>query len=331
MPVAAVTRRLHLCERTVRRWRRQPLAWPPARRGRPPHAASRQERNEVYRFLRPSGASTSLAAVRAAFPKLRREDLQDVLRRFRRVQRCKSLRYRSRLEWLRPGAVWAADFVERPEPMEGRYGWIFSVKDLASRDQLLWQPVEVATGQLVRAIYQRLLAEHGRPLVLKTDNGGPFRDEDTKRLLAEQEVLPLFSPKRRPRYNGDVERANGQLTGYQQALAEFRGHRAGPTCEDAATARQLANDLARPQGWKGPTASLLWAARLPISRAERSAFLATVATHRAAIRNEWHFDVGDELTHDQASAIDRRAIRDALVEHALLRIHPRRRDGKATQ
>ena len=330
VPVAAVTRRLHLCERTVRRWRRQPLAWPPPRRGRPPHWASRQDRNEVYRFLRPSGASTSLAAVRAAFPKLRRDDLQDVLRRFRRVRRRKAQRYQSRLEWLRPGTVWAADFVERREPIEGRYGWIFSVKDLASRYQLVWQPVEAATGQLVQAIYRQLLVENGRPLVVKMDNGGPFRDEDTKRLLADELVAPLFSPKRRPSYNGGVERANGQLAGYQQALAEFRGRRAGPTCEDAAAARHLANDLARPQGYCGPTAGQLWAGRKPISAIERSAFLATIAVHRLALCAEWHFDADAELTHDQASAIDRRAIRDALVAHGLLRIHPRRRPGKAT-
>jgi hypothetical protein len=164
----------------------------------------------------------------------------------------------------------------------------------------------------------------GWPLVVKMDNGGPFRDDETKRLLAEHEVLPLFSPKRCPSYNGGVERANGQLAGYQEAVAEFRGRRAGPTREDAETARQLANDLARPGGWQGPTAGELWARRQPISAEERMAFMATVAAHRAEIRAEWKFDADADLTHDQASAIDRRAIRDALVEHGLLRIHPRR-------
>jgi len=71
--------------------------------------------------------------VRRAFPELRRADLADLVRRFRRLQRRKAERHRSRLEWLRPGAVWAADFKERREPIEGRYGWILSIKDLASR------------------------------------------------------------------------------------------------------------------------------------------------------------------------------------------------------
>ena len=331
VPVAAVTRCLRLSERTVRRWRHGQSGATPARRGRRPRWASRPQRNEVYQFLRQSGTATSLAAVRARFPQIRREDLKDVVHRFRRVQRRKAQRHQSRLEWRRSGAVWAADFKERREPIEGRYGWIFSVKDLSSRYQLAWLPLEEANGKVVRAIYARLFAEHGEPLVMKMDNGGPFRDDETKQLLAEHEVVPLFSPKRRPSYNGGVERANGQLASYQQAVAEFRGRRAGPTREDAETARQLANDLARPAGWCGPTAGQLWALRQPISAAERSAFLAGVATYRAEVRGEWEFDADAELTHDEASAIDRRAVRDALVEQGLLRIHPRRHRRKAAE
>jgi hypothetical protein len=331
VPMAAVTRRLYLSERTVRRWRAQPPTLRPARRGRRPQWATRAERNEVYQFLRPRGTSTPLAAVRAAFPNRRRDDLKDVVRRFRRVQRRKAERHRSWLEWLRPGTVWAADFKEWCEPIEGRYGWIFSVKDLASRCQLVWLPVGVADGDLVRAVFARLFAEHGVPLVLKMDNGGPFRDDDTKRLLAGYDVVPLFSPKRRPRYNGGVERANGQVSGYQQAVAEFRGRRAGPTREDAETARQFANELAHPYGWRGPTAAQLWTAREPVSAAARSAFLATVAAHRSEVRAEWQFATDAELTHDEAAAVDRHAVRDALVEHGLLRIHPRRRRRRKTQ
>jgi hypothetical protein len=37
------------------------------------------------------------------------------------------------------------------------------------------------------------------------------------------------------------------------------------------------------------------------------------------------------LTHYQAAAIDRRAVRDALVDHELLKIHPRRRRRRAAE
>jgi transposase InsO family protein len=324
VPVADVTRCLGASERTVRRWREGCSASPPAPRGRPPRCATRRQRNEVYRFLHQRGTSTPLAAVRAAFPELRRADLNEIAHRFRRIQQRKAQRHRSRLEWLQPGTVWAADFKERREPIEGRYGWFLSIKDLASRYQLAWLPLTEATAEAVQAMYARLFAEHGPPLVMKTDNGGPLRADGTKQLLAEHQVVPLFSPKRRPQYNGGVERANGQVAGYQEAVAEFRGRPAGPTCEDAETARRLVNELARPAGWQGPTAGQLWAARQPISEAKRATFRATVDQHRAEVRAAWEFPPDEALDHDQASAIDRRAVRDALVGHDLLRIHPRR-------
>jgi hypothetical protein len=126
-------------------------------------------------------------------------------------------------------------------------------------------------------------------------------------------------------YNGGVERANRQMAGYQEAVAEFRGRPAGPTREDAETARQLNNELARPAGVRGSTAGELWAAREPISPAQRAAFLATVEDRRAEVRRRWGIAPEEPLTHYPAAAIDRRAVRDALVAHDLLRILPRRR------
>jgi hypothetical protein len=35
--------------------------------------------------------------------------------------------------------------------------------------------VEEATAEVVQATYAQLFAEHGPPLILKRDNGGPFR------------------------------------------------------------------------------------------------------------------------------------------------------------
>ncbi len=323
-PVIQVTRHLRLSDRTVRRWRRQ-YAWGPAPRGRPPQCASREDRNQVYQFLKDRGASTPLVAVRAAFPQLRRADVADVLRRFRRACRRRASLRQSRLEWRRVGAVWAADFKERREPLEGRYGWILSIKDLGSRCQLAWQPLREATAATVQAIYADLFAEHGPPLVMKSDNGGQFKADEIKGLLAAHRVIPLYSPKRRPQYNGGVERANGQLASYQEAVAQAHNRPAGPTCDDAENARQLANVLAYPHGWRGPTAMQLWDERGPLTPQERDAFLATVAERRSVARAQWQFAPDADLTHDQAAAVDRRAVRDALLDQDLLRILPRRR------
>ena len=216
VPVVHVTRPLGLSARTVRRWRQSANVFSPAQCGRPPRYATREERNRVYRFLKERGATTPLAALRAEFPQLRRADLLDLLRRFRRVARRRAQLRQSRLQWRRAGAVWAADFKERREPLEGRYGWILSIKDLGSGFQLAWEPLIEATAAAVQAVYTRLFEDHGPPLVLKSDNGGQFKADQTKDLLAEYRVLPLYSPKRHPQYNGGVERANGQLAAYQE-------------------------------------------------------------------------------------------------------------------
>lgn len=328
VPAIQVTRHLALSDRTVRRWRQPDKQWPVAPRGRPPQCASREDRNLVYQFLKERGAATPLVAVRAAFPDLRRADLAEVLRRFRRVMRRRAQRHQSRLEWRRPGAVWAADFKERREPLEGRYGWILSIKDLGSGFQLAWQPLVEATAAEVQAIYAELFAEHGPPLVMKTDNGGQFKADDTKALLAEHRVIPLYSPKRHPQYNGGVERANGQFACYQEALAQHYNRPAGPTCDDAENARQLGNELAHPRGWQGPNARELWDERAPLTPQERDAFWATLSERRAVVRAQWEFTPDVELTHYPASAVDRRAVRDALLAHDLLKIHPRRKRGQ---
>ena len=181
-------------------------------------------------------------------------------------------------------------------------------------------------------LQQRPAAEpHAQPLELKSDNGGPFRAEEVKQLLAEHDVVPLFNPVRHPQYNGGVERANGQLASYQESLAEFHGRPGLPTREDAAGAQRLANELARPAGWCGPTAGELWQQRPVITTNQRAVFLATVAEHRAQVRAQWGFAPDEPLSHYEAAAVDRRAARDALVEHDLLRIHPRRRRRRADE
>jgi transposase InsO family protein len=328
VPMAQVTRCLSISDRTVRRWRSQACAPPvacPVTRGRPSQPATRQERNLVYRFMKERGPDTPLASVQAAFPHLRRADLLEVLRRCRGVARKRSQRHQSRLRWCRVGTVWAADFKERREPIEGRHPWILAVKDLASRYQLAWLPVPAATAEAVQITYARLFAEHGPPLVLKSDNGGQFRDEQTKQLLAGHNVVPLYNPRRRPAYNGGVERANGQLAGYQEAVAAAQGRAGLPTCGDAEQARCLANDLARPEGWRRPTAAQLWQQRQSLAAAERASFLATVADRRLEARAALHLPQEGTLEHYAQAAVDRRAVRDALVAQGLLRIEPRRK------
>ena len=137
------------------------------------------------------------------------------------------------------------------------------------------------------------------------------------------------SSRRRPGYNGGVERANGQLAGYQEAVAAAQGRAGLPTCGDAEQARQLANDLARPEGWRGPTAGQLWQQRQPVTIAERASFLAAVANRRLESRAALHLPLDEPLPHYPQAAVDRRAVRDALVAQGLLQIEPRRKKRAA--
>jgi hypothetical protein len=79
------------------------------------------------------------------------------------------------LEWGQPGTVWAADLKQRREPIEGRYGWILAVKDLTSRYQLAWLPVEEATAEVVQATYAQLFAEHGIVVAWRSTRAVPGR------------------------------------------------------------------------------------------------------------------------------------------------------------
>jgi hypothetical protein len=143
---------------------------------------------------------------------------------------------------------------------------------------------------------------------------------------SSRNYFPEFFPARRqPAYNGGVERANGQLAGYQEALADFHGRAGLPTCADAEEARQIANDLSRPDGWKGPTAAQLWEQRPSITSAERASFLATLTEQRTVARAALQLPADTPLGHYQAAAVDRRAVRDTLLAHRLLKIKPRRR------
>jgi len=135
--------------------------------------------------------------------------------------------------------------------------------------------------------------------------------------------------ERRPQYNGGVERANGQVASYQEAVAQFHHRPAGPTCDDAEHARRLANELSHPRGWRGPTADQLWDHRASLTPQERTQFLDAVQAGRTIARAQWNFAPDAALAHDQAAAVDRRAIRDALVQHELLIIHPRRRRDRS--
>jgi transposase InsO family protein len=181
------------------------------------------------------------------------------------------------LHWQRPGAVWAADYAEPPLPLEEGFTDLLAVRDLASGQQLLWLPVAEATAATTAAALLWLFTLYGAPLVLKLDNGSPFVAAATRELLAQWQVLPLYSPPRQPQYNGAIEAGIGALKARTHYQAARGGQPGAWTLADADGAREEANTLGRPSGARGPTPAERWQGRQPLTAAERSAFAATVA------------------------------------------------------
>jgi transposase InsO family protein len=310
---------VNISERTLRDWH-QLLegALPVLALGRPALRSSRQQRNQVLDLLDELGPATGVPLLRDAFPNMPRAELDDLVKRYRRVWQLRHTHEQYRLRWTIPGSVWAMDFAQAPHPIDGLYPYLLAVRDLASGQQLLWLPVTNADAEAALAALRQLFLVHGAPLLLKTDNGSPFCAGATLELLLAWSVLPLFSPPYCPRYNGSIEAGIGSLKTRTEHYATQNGHPTFWTFNDTAAAQEQANATARPQGPNGPTADQLWHARPTITPQQRTGFNASVAYHRDHVRaREGQPSIGP-LPKADPRALDRQAIRRALGELGFL-------------
>lgn len=140
-----------------------------------------------------------------------RRDLQGLISEERKKQKQVRRQQMKRITWKEPNLCWAIDATEYGRDELGRKLYIVATRDLASR--YYFEPLVtlsttgVAVTEHVRALFRR----HGAPLVLKRDNGSPFKNESLDTLLAEACVIPLTSPANYPRYNGAIENAIREL------------------------------------------------------------------------------------------------------------------------
>jgi putative transposase len=216
------------------------------------------------------------------------------------------------------------DFAEAPRPIDGLDGYLLAVRDLASGQQLLWRPAPAATAEVVIGELAALFAAHGPPLVLKTDNGSAFGADAWLDFLKQHGVLALFSPPGTPRYNGAIEAGIGSLKARTQTHALRQGRAQHWSADDVAAAQAEANASARPQGPAGPTPEQRWALRPTLSPDQRLLFQAAVERHRQEALRQQDLPTHDRLETYEARAIDRQAIRRALVEHGYLLFARRR-------
>jgi len=194
-------------------------------------------------------------------------------------------------------------------------------------------PVRAATAEETILVLRSLVAEHGAPLVLKTDNGSAFRAVACQASLRQWGVTSLFSPPRTPRYNGAIEAGIGSLKMRAERLATHQGHPGVWTWDTLEAARREANATARPRGLGGLSPEQAWAARGPIESEARLHFQAMVECYRAELLAQTTgygpgvkpgTDWGSLWTQREFAGEDRRAVSRALEACGYLLVSRRR-------
>lgn len=117
-----------------------------------------------------------------------------------------------RIEWLRPGVVWAMDFTEYDLGMVGKI-YLHNMQDLGSRYKFLPMAGGYPVGEEVAGYLSEKFDRYGAPLVLKRDNEGNMNHSAINDVLAESFVLPLNNPEYYAPYNGAIEESQREVKG----------------------------------------------------------------------------------------------------------------------
>jgi transposase InsO family protein len=194
------------------------------------------------------------------------------------------------------------------------------VRDLASGFQLAWQSIRDTTAASTRRVLRWLFSEHGKPLILKCDNGSAFSAWTLREFLAADGVRPLYSPPYWPRYNGACEAGIGRLkerTAWQAACASLDGTWTG---QNVRKALAITNDLIR--SWSNPprTRREVWEERLPLEVPLRAAFTRDLATARQVACTELGCPSEQLLDRSTQARVDRLAIPRVLRQQGLLHV-----------
>ena len=153
-------------------------------------------------------------SVKLAAPLLPTRFIQEYVKYFKTWHRkwIEKIKTKSResTEVLMTNAYWVQDgtHVGRIEkkPVEAQVS-----KDRGSLKILAIKTGPTSTGKDVVEMLQELKKERGLPLVLGTDNGSCYCNEEVKAYLREEKVVHLLSLPRTPQHNAAAERAMREL------------------------------------------------------------------------------------------------------------------------
>ncbi len=146
-----------------------------------------------------------------------RSTIHAVLDRHGLVRRSGGPRHRARgtplSEGAAPNDLWCADFKGEFKLGNGRYCYPLTVTDQASRFLLLCEALESTREDLAVTAFERLFAERGLPIAIRSDNGVPFASPNALFNLSKLSVwwlrlgitIERIKPGR-PQQNGRHER-----------------------------------------------------------------------------------------------------------------------------
>ena len=218
------------------------------------------------------------------------------------------------LTWEVPGRVWATDWTDPESTIDGKYKKVLMVRDLGSNKILFSMPAEAQSAELAMAVIEHLFIFYGAPLVLKSDNGSEFIEENFEKMLEEYGVTHLLSPAYYPQYNGSIEAGNGSFKTHVFYEAMRHGRVGNWTCDDVDAGRKIANETSRPWGFGGPSPDGKWVGRTWIDSDEWEEFREVLAVERKT------WVVADEDEGRERAAQERMAVTKALVKCGYLKI-----------
>jgi len=169
-----VSELLGLKDNTLQDWRRewQDEHLPALKLGRPRADLPRDVYETIMVLFTLTGGGVSYPLLRELFPTEKPAALREIHERYARsLRRAKRLSLAT-LRWNFVGRTWAMDFFYAfaGKPIDNRFPFVLVVRDLASGAVLLALPcLDREQTNVVRAL-RALFAEHGAPLVLKSDN-----------------------------------------------------------------------------------------------------------------------------------------------------------------
>lgn len=129
----------------------------------------------------------------------------------RRIVRKRTRRVRlERLQAAYPGHIWAYDFLE-DALADGTTLRILTVMDEFTREGLALSVALTTSAERVLGVLSALIAQHGAPAHLRSDNGAEFVATAVQTWLAQCGIQTLYIEPGKPWQNGKEERFNGTV------------------------------------------------------------------------------------------------------------------------